>query len=246
VPAADRAAFWNELLRVAHYGVLLIAPSQSPHAEAAEQLVATYIRTETGEEQPQLAEHRAYGLPNAVAISAMLDSLGLRHMDVPSGHIHAWVVMMIARHTKPLLYDVELCEQLDAYYTRFLATDDRREPAYRRLWIVEKQAQYGWFEAATTALSHTVCEHAGAEVTIGSDLVSWQLQISAMREAAGRAAAQQARIVALEQEVAWRASQVSALEQRAAWFEQQAHAAQTHIQHIANGRIMRLLRKIRP
>ncbi len=245
IPAADRGAFWGELLRVARLGVILIAPSQGPHAEAAEQLVASYIHTELGEEQPQLAEHRAFGLPDPESIVRQLSDRGLRHASFPSGQLHAWVVMMIARHTRPLHQDVDLIEQLDSYYTQFLAANDRCEPAYRRLWLVEKQADANWFEAAAAALATTIRGETHPAVSSWPDLVGWQLQIATLREAAGRAAAQQARIVALEQEVAWRASQIAALEQRAAWLEQQSRDAQNTLARITNGRIMRLLRKVR-
>ena len=244
IPAADRAAFWGELLRVARLGVILIAPALSPQSEAAEELVATFIHTELGEPQPQLAEHRAYGLPNSQLIASMLGELGLRHSSFPSGQLHAWVLMMIARHTRPLHHDADLIEQLDSYYSRFLAANDRCEPAYRRLWLVEKQAQHEGYEAAAAALSTTIRETPVSAVSAWPDLVGWQLQIAALREAAGRSAAQQARIVALEQEVAWRAGQVAALEQCAAWLEQQAQDAQASLARVANGRVLRLLRRV--
>jgi hypothetical protein len=245
VPASDRTAFWNELLRVATYGVILIAPVRSSHAEAAEALVASYIKLETGEIQPQLAEHQAFGLPDPTQIRALFDALGLRSSDVPSGNIHAWVAMMIARHTKPLLYDADTCEQLDSYYTKFLAAHDNAEPAYRRLWLVEKQAAQAWFEAASAALSATVRVADDPIRPVWPDLVAWQLQITNMREAAGRAAAQQQRIIALEQEVAWRASQLQAQEQRANWLEQQLSEANRQIDAVRNSRLMKIIRRIK-
>jgi hypothetical protein len=244
VPAADRAAFWQELLRVARYGVLLIAPAKSAQSEAAEQLVANYIQAELDEIQPQLAEHRAYGLPDPVAITQFLSGLGLRHQSFPSGHLNAWVLMMIARHTKPIGFDDEFCEQLDAYYTQFLSAADRSEPAYRRLWLVEKHADHGWFESAVAALAATSGPERVEAMPSWANLVNWQLQIAGLRRLVVQSAAKTERIQALEQEVAWRAQQIVDLEQRATWLEQQAKAATTALDRVSHGRLMRILRRI--
>ncbi len=244
VPAEDRSAFWQELLRVARYGVLLIAPAKSPQSEAAEQLVASFIQAELGQDQPQLAEHRAYGLPDPLPIKQFLGELGLRHQSIPSGNMNAWVLMMIARHTKPICYDEEFGEQLDSYYTRFLSTADRSEPAYRRLWLVEKEAAFGWFEAASAALATTTGTKLAEALPNWVELVQWQLQIAGLRRAVAQPVVELERIRALEQELTWRTQQIAELEQRATWLEQQANDAKMALERVARGRLMRVLRRI--
>jgi SAM-dependent methyltransferase len=242
VPAEDRVAFWQELLRVARYGVLLIAPAKSAQSEAAEQLVSSFIQAELGQIQPQLAEHRAYGLPDPAVIAPFLNELGLRYHSIPSGNLHAWVLMMIARHTQPICYDEDFGEQIDAYYTRFLSAADRSEPAYRRLWLVEKQEIHGWFETARAALA-TTSNPAREDALPGwADLVNWQLQIAGLRRLGTQPDAQTERIRALEQEVALRTQHIADLEQRAVWLEQQAKAATAALERVLHGRVMRILR----
>lgn len=246
VPSADRPGFWNELLRVARLGVALIAPCRTPATEAAEQLVLSYIRAELGQEQPQLTEHRAYGLPDPLEVAVLIERLGLRQRNFPSGVLHGWVAMMIARHTRPICDDPDFGEQLDAYYTRFLAADDRCEPAYRRLWLVEKQGLSGWFDLACAALDATV--RTTPPGTPGwPELIGWQLQIAGLRASGGYSELierQAERIRALEQERDWRAGQVAALERHVAWLERKAVAASDELARIRQGRMLRLLRRL--
>src|SRR3712207_1994299 len=98
VPAPARPAFWQELLRAARHGVLLAAPFASPEVLAAEALLVGYIRAEMGLEHPMLKEHVDYGLPNLQDTCALLEQLDLRYLVYPSGYVHAWLAMMIAKH----------------------------------------------------------------------------------------------------------------------------------------------------
>jgi hypothetical protein len=168
----------------------------------------------------------------------------LRHQSFASGHLNAWVLMMIARHTKPIGFDDEFCEQLDSYYTQFLSAADRSEPAYRRLWLVEKHANHGWFDVAVAALAATSGPERVESLPHWANLVNWQLQISGLRRLAVQSEAKTERIQALEQEVAWRTQQVVDLEQRATWLEQQAKAATAALDRVTHGRLMRILRRV--
>jgi Methyltransferase domain len=238
VPSADRAGFWGELLRVARLGLLLIAPHASPEAVAAEQIVLQFIQAELGHTQLQLAEHAAYGLPDGDVNAALLEQLGLRQRSFPSGYLHAWLAMMIARHAHPVVGDVDLTEQLDAYYTSFFGAQDRCAPAYRRLWIVEKSPDQGWFERATDQIAATIRDAPPSNLPGWDAIVGWQLSLAAMRTQAQRASA-------LEAEAAWRAEQVAQLERKVVWLERQAADANMALERVANGRVMRLLGKLR-
>jgi Methyltransferase domain len=245
--APDRPAFWRELLRVARHGVLLAAPFASPEVEAAEALLRGYIHAELDVEHPMLREHHEYGLPELAATRQLLGELGLRYYVYPSGYVHAWLAMMIAKHTAAL-GDIEIYEQLDAYYTRFFGPDERREPAYRHIILAAPERAAGWLAAADAALAPTI-RHAQPDGAPGwPDLANWLIQLAALRSSARQAQAQQQTIqaqtqtiAALHTALATRDAQVADLEQRARWLGEQAGAAQRALAAVERGRVLRLL-----
>jgi uncharacterized coiled-coil protein SlyX len=262
VPAPDRPAFWRELLRVARHGVLLAAPFASDEVVAAEALLFRYIQAELGLEQQQLKEHAAYGLPDLQATRAMLEQEGLPHLVYPSGYVHAWLVMMVIKHYMLAQSDDhDLHEQLDAYYTRFFAASERREPAYRHFVVVAHphEQHHAWLAAVDAALAPTI-QHEPAEPLPGwPEYTHWLLQLLWMRHeerrthALSQTIATQAHTIAgLQQALAERearvhdleqqAARVHDLEQRAAWLQQQAEHARHALQAVEQGRVLRLLR----
>ncbi len=122
IPADLRADFVNELMRVARYGIVLVAPFKQPVVEAAEDLLFRYIEVELGRIQAQLAEHRGYGLPVLGATEALFHEAGTTCTTYPSGYIHSWLLMMIAKHYLFGLTDnPEIHMRVDQYYIRWLA-----------------------------------------------------------------------------------------------------------------------------
>jgi SAM-dependent methyltransferase len=258
VPAADRPAFWRELLRVARHGVLLAAPFGLPEVVAAEDLLFRYIQAELGVEQPQLREHRDYGLPALDATRALLDGLGLDYRVYPSGYVHSWLVMMLARHYLSLhIADPGMLQQLDRYYIRFLRHGERREPAYRHMFAVAKDASNAWLAPVHTLLWPTIQQEEphppdaawpalaqGLLQLLGIQLASQRhhglhtlLQGITAQLAADAQAGQE-----LRQELARRDQQLADLEQRARWYEAQARDAQRQLAAVENGRVLRILR----
>jgi hypothetical protein len=250
VPAADRPAFWRELLRVARCGVAITAPFDSPEVAAAEELLFGYIKAELGVEQLQLREHRDFGRPRIDDTLALLAELGVVSRSYPSGYIHAWLAMMIAKHY--LLSrsdDIALHEGIDAYFTRFLSAADRREPAYRHLVIAAHPACAHWLDAADAALAPTIAAAQQAQQPEWPDLAAW-LQELLGYDPGGRPQtlaqtthAQLRHIAALEAEIARRDAQIADLTRRADWLAAQATAARDALAAVERGRIMRLLRK---
>lgn len=255
VPAPDRAAFWGELLRVARCGVLLAAPFASPEVVAAEALLFSYIKAELGVEQVQLKEHVTYGLPNLETTCAMLDERGLTYYVYPSGYVHAWLFMMIAKH---YLFghsnDYDLHEQVDAYYTRFFAEQERCEPSYRHMVLVAQTGYTEWLAAADAALSPTIVT-AEASPAGWQQLPTWLLQLVELNLEERRLqpllqlvaaqeqtiALQSQAIQSLQQTLAQREEQVRDLEQRSQWLTEQLHETQRLLQAVENGLMMRLL-----
>jgi hypothetical protein len=256
VPAPDRPAFWDELLRVARCGVLLAAPFDLPEVVAAEALLSDYIKAELGVEQVQLGEHAAYGLPHLPTIQGLLDARGLRYQTYPSGYVHAWLFMMVAKH---YLFgrsvNEDLHEQIDAYYTRFFAVRERCEPAYRHMLAVACDDTAGWLAAVDATLAPTILppQHDGAPwpdlAAWLFQLLGWQLEdrgmpglIQTNTTQASALAAQAQTIEALRRDLAEREAQQHDLEQRARWLEEQTEAAQHELAAIKQGHLLRLLR----
>ncbi|MEN9934526.1 MAG: hypothetical protein RLZZ387_1105 [Chloroflexota bacterium] len=246
VPAPDREAFWRELLRVARYGVALTAPFGTPEVEAAEELLFGYIRAEIGHEQIQLREHRDFGWPRLAETRALLEGWGHATREYPSGQVHAWLAMMVAKHYLFSRTDDEaLHAGLDAYYTRFLSAAERREPAYRHLLLVERAG--GWLAQADALLAPTVAASEAAPSPGWPDLSAWLVGALGYDAASGAPLSattlrQQRRIADLEGAVAQRDAQVADLEARAAWLEGQSHEARRALAAVEGGRAMRLLR----
>lgn len=245
VPAPDRPAFLGELLRVARQGLALTAPFASPEVLAAEGLLFDYIRAELGHEQIQLREHRDLGWPELAGTRTLLEGAGCAVLDYPSGYVHAWLAMMVAKHYLFSRSDDEaLHEGLDAYYTRFLSAHERRAPSYRRLVLAERAG--GWLVLADAALAPTI-EHPGAPALPGwPDLAAWLVELLG-HDVGGaplsRATlAQLRRIAELEASLAQREAQVADLEARARWLEAQAGAARAALEAVERGRVLRLLR----
>lgn len=252
VPAPDRPAFWQELLRVAGYGVVLAAPFASPEVVAAEELLFSYIQVELGTEQRQLKEHREYGLPDIDLTKTLLDELGLRYRAYPSGYVHAWLAMMIAKHyLLPRTNDYDLHERLDTYYTQFLSADERCEPSYRHVWLVECAAQDGWWQSACAALEPTIREQRDTDAPGWDQIAQWWLQLANLQLSDKRIeplahalASHSQQLTHLQQVLAQRDAHIADLEARSRWLEQQAHDARHALEAVEQGFVLRLLRAI--
>ncbi|HEX6289871.1 MAG TPA: methyltransferase domain-containing protein [Herpetosiphonaceae bacterium] len=155
IPQSARTAFWQELLRVARHGVILLAPFGTPEVEAAEALLFEYIRVELRAEHQQLKEHRDYGLPRLEEWLDLLDREGVAARAYPTGYLHAWLGMMLIKHLL-LRVDPGITAQrlLDSYYNRSFFPTERRDPAYRHLIIAEKTP--GLVAAVDAVLAPTI------------------------------------------------------------------------------------------
>lgn len=244
IPAPDRAAFWRELLRVTRHGVILAAPFASPETVAAEALLQRYIQAELGVTQPQLAEHSAYGLPDRGLTAALLHDLGCAHRVYPGGNVHAWLAMMLAKHTR-IFGDPDLHDQLDSYYNRFLAAGERYEPAYRLIWVVAADPAAPWLPAVDAAIAPGATAAPNTDWRDLATLISQTQTLRLVGEHFQAHSAQSALVQELTAGLARRDAQIADLEQRAAWFESQAQAARSELEAVKQGRLMRLLRLLR-
>lgn len=128
-----RLAFLSELLRVADRYVLLAAPFDSELNRQAERLLYQYI-TSQGRHQDQLEEHLKQGLPCIDTLCAYLAERGLASVAFADGYLHNWLAMMLLKHTTGLSRDFH--QHLDRYYNLHFSPGDRREPAYRHVFVI--------------------------------------------------------------------------------------------------------------
>ncbi|WP_026370227.1 methyltransferase domain-containing protein [Kallotenue papyrolyticum] len=268
IPAERRARFWDELLRVARHGVLLLAPFATPEVEAAETLLFAFIQTMLHAEHQQLKEHRVYGLPVLGDWLRFLGQRGLVTQTYPTGFVHGWLGMMLIKHLwLRIAPGAEAQRLIDGYYNRFCFPTERRQPAYRYLIVAEKTP--GLVAAVDRALRPTLLpdlddpaggwQHVlvptllavlqGQLTTLDThhqqQIAHYQQQISALERVL---ADQQILINHLHQEVAAahaRAEQQAAalrdLTERAAWLDQQASTLRHQLAAVQQGRLMRLL-----
>jgi hypothetical protein len=263
IPPDLRDQFVRELARVARYGVLLICPIDDHRTALAEQVLYAYIQAELHAKHDQLREHREYGLPQLPLVRQSFEGAGCTARDYPSGDLHAWLPMMLAKHYLMRFADSppELQYGLDELYNRGYALAERREPSYRRLIVAAKQNDSDWHGAVDRALEPTVTrdERIAPEIWRGlATQLFGLLQIGQDDRREERRATimhghittfqkivadQHTLITQLDQRSSWLQGQVADLEQRARWLEEQAREARSQLAAVQQGRVMRILRR---
>lgn len=251
VPELERPAFIAELLRVARLGLVLVAPTQDPATDAAEELLLAYIRAEHGVTQIQLAEHRTNGLPRLDPLTTQLNDYGYKYYVYPSGFLHSWLAMMLLKfYMQKLTGDTDLHMAIDQYYIRHLSAEERREPSYRHGVVVAKRNEAGWIEAVEAALRPTVQPAAEASAAAWQGVAGWLADVATLRHANGAGAAtalaqtinaQQAQLATLTALLAEREARLADAERRAGWYREQAEHTRAELRSVANGRVLRLL-----
>jgi hypothetical protein len=224
VPCTDRPTFVDELLRVAGCGVVLIAPFDHEFTCLAERILHEYLVAQ-GLHHAQLQEHLDNGLPDANALRADLTERKLPFVEFPDGYLQRWLMMMLLKYTPGLSLDFQL--DLDRFYNRCVSPHDRREPAYRRVFVITLPSAEVLLPAISKAFelsepaSDAFSDDSAAELI---RLVQWG-QVSALtqtlRQAQEQWANAQAKLTLLE-------------------------AENTHLRHMVaayeRGRFMRLMR----
>jgi len=148
LPQSSRPGFVDELLRVTRHALALTAPFGEESTRLAEGLLREYMAAQ-GIHQRELLEHAQHGLPDAEVLRRHLDRCAMANLDLPDGYLHHWLAMMLVKHTPGLSLDFHL--DLDRYYNRHFSPHDRREPSYRRLFVVVRPGD----EALLTGVAHT-------------------------------------------------------------------------------------------
>ncbi len=186
---ASRTKFVDELLRVAGHCMVLIAPFENGYTRKAERILDEYMASQ-GIRHQQLLEHLAHDLPDRDAFERELAERGLESVDFADGYLPHWLTMMLIKHTPGQSLDFHL--DLDRYYNRYLPRGDRREPAYRRVFVVAKPGG----EALLSAVASNLCDTDSSPVT--PDLSFAMDLIDLLRRSQIEAASARSRIAALE------------------------------------------------
>ena len=263
IPLDLRDQFVHELARVARYGVLLICPINDYRTALAEKVLYAYIQSELHAKHDQLREHREYGLPQLPLVQQSFAQAGCATHDYPSGDLHAWLPMMLAKHYLLRFADSapELQYGLDELYNRGYALAERREPSYRRLLVAAKQNDNDWLAAVDRTLEPTVTRDSQIQPELWRNLAmqlfgllqvgqddrreEWRATImhGHITNFQKIVADQHKLITQLDERSSWQQQQIADLEQRARWLEAQARAARSQLVAVEQGRVMRILRR---
>jgi hypothetical protein len=264
IPPDLRDKFAHELARVAHYGVLLICPIDDYRTALAEKVLYAYIQSELHAKHDQLREHREYGLPQLPLVRQSFAQAGCATHDYPSGDLHAWLPMMLAKHYLMRFAEsaTELQYGLDELYNRGYALAERREPGYRRLMVAAKQNDNDWLAVVDRALEPTVTRDGQIAPEIWRGLATQLFGLLQIGQDDRRedwratimhghitnfqqiVADQHTLITQLDERSSWLQQQVADLEQRARWLEEQAREARSQLAAVEQGRVMRILRRL--
>ncbi len=228
VPPAQRGAFATELHRVTKDVVALTAPFANPETELAERFLFEFIRNVLQTEHVQLGEHLSLGLPRLEDYLEWAHGTGAATIILPVGHLHTWLLLMTVRHFLMSLPKPQpLLALADRFFNTHYAERDRRLPAYRHL-VISSCANDG-------ALLAELSEPQGSPGGSISDLAAPDIIMLAnvlgglamQRTEPALAAARQRESAAIEE--------CARLRARVQYLEE-------HIQAVANGRVMRLLK----
>jgi 2-polyprenyl-3-methyl-5-hydroxy-6-metoxy-1,4-benzoquinol methylase len=154
IPGQHRRAFLQEAMRVARHAVVLVNPIQSVEADLAEELLDEYIRWILDAQQEQLAEHRAFGLPDFAATRAEFEQAGMNTYAFNLANVHNWLFMMVAKHYLISMRDERASafeRALDRYYNLTFFESDRAEPAYRGALVAVRPGLEGVLEELRAA-----------------------------------------------------------------------------------------------
>jgi len=85
---------------------------------------------------PQLEEHLRNGLPSVGALRELISEHNLDFVEFDDGYLPNWLAMMLVKHTAGLTLELQI--NLDRWYNSHLTPFDRREPAYRHVFVIAK------------------------------------------------------------------------------------------------------------
>jgi hypothetical protein len=117
--------------------LLLGCPLRHPNTQRAEEVLDEFIQCATGYRHDFMREHQEYGLPQREQIETWLQEEGFDYRCLANGFLPRWLFMQCVTFYISTLQDDRLAERINRYYNQSFYAQDNREPAYRRLFIVD-------------------------------------------------------------------------------------------------------------
>lgn len=228
IPNPSRERFLSEVMRVARCGIMLINPVQSIQTDLAEETLDEYIRWILDAQQEQLAEHRAFGLPDFEATIKALQSGGWETATTRIANIYNWLFMMVAKHYLISLRTDQASafeKTLDRFYNLTFNEGDRAEPTYRGVVVAVKPG----FEGALVRLGDLYPPVASTEAANAERL---QLAQLLMRLIDLKVANHEDR--ALREQMDRRDKHIAGMEGKIALLEDQKAALESTLQDLRN------------
>lgn len=139
VPAAQREAFINELLRVTGAYTILTGPFANGYNEMAETTLNDFLTEVVGLQHRFLLEHLQNGLPHLEECLHWISKISQNYLVIPSGYTHNWLPLMLIKHYLGRLADGhKLSTELDRLYNYKCYWSDHKLPSYRQVVVVAK------------------------------------------------------------------------------------------------------------
>lgn len=137
VPSERRNAFVDNLTRVAASFVILGAPFYSEKNQLAEKLLFEYVRKVLHADQEQLKEHIENRLPDGDALNSFLDEKQLPFIQLKSGNLENWIMMMMVKHYfMTIPGSEELHVMADRFYNMSSYASDHHGECYRKIYVL--------------------------------------------------------------------------------------------------------------
>jgi hypothetical protein len=251
VPAERRAAYIGELLRASRGYVLLVAPFASDETELSERLLAEFVRVVNQEDQPQLREHREYGLPRLDEWEGWVRAQGHACIPISSGFVYNWLPMMLLKHYVMSLPAADaLHAAIDRFYNTVLQQSDARAPGYRKGLVIACGGPAEMLPALAAQLAQAG-EPDRLQVVEQLERIGLLLKLADLHVSSRRDDRLRDEIVAKERHIAnldvlleqARGARAAA-EGQAIAARAEAEQLRAHLGAVENGRVMRVLRLV--
>jgi hypothetical protein len=248
VLAERRDAYVSELLRVSRGYVLLVAPFAQDETVLAEQLVAEFVRVVNQEEQPQLREHREYGLPRLQDWVDFVGRRGLAHVAFSSGYVYNWLPMMLLKHYVSSLPNSDMLHRaIDHFYNVTLQASDARTPGYRQGMLISTLGPSTMLDEMARVLAPSGAADR-LEVVERMEQIGLLLKLADLHVASRRddrlrddLLAKERHIQNLETERVANDQRRVALDEEVATLRARIGELEAHLDAVRNGRVMRSL-----
>jgi hypothetical protein len=108
-------------------------------------------------------------LPDPDEFETELTKRGLDSVSFADGYLPHWLTMMLIKHTPGQSLDFHL--DLDRYYNRYYTMGDRREPGYRRVFVVAKPGNETLLPVIASNLHSGISSSGRSDLSFAPDLV---------------------------------------------------------------------------